>query len=86
MIFVLLSNLLSIYAFVIVVRMLLSWVPDLIDPYHPAMQFLHQITEPVLEPARRLIPPIGMIDISATVVIFVILFLADMLQKAGNNF
>jgi YggT family protein len=47
---------------------------------------LHRITEPVLEPARRLIPPIGMIDISATVVLFVIWFLSDMLRQMGRGF
>jgi len=86
MIFELLATLLSLYSFVILARLLLSWVPDLVDPYHPAMQMLHQITEPVLEPARRLIPPIGMIDISATVVLFVIWFLSDLLRQLGRSF
>lgn len=86
MIFDLLATVLSIYSFVILARLLLSWVPDMIDPYHPAAQFLHQITEPVLEPARRLIPPIGMIDISATVVLLVIWFLTDLLRQVGRGF
>ena len=86
MIFELLATVLSIYSFVILARLLLSWVPDMIDPYHPAAQFLHQITEPVLEPARRLIPPIGMIDISATVVLLVIWFLTDLLRQVGRGF
>lgn len=85
MIFELLATVLSIYSFVILARLLLSWVPDMIDPYHPAAQFLHQITEPVLEPARRLIPPIGMIDISATVVLLVIWFLTDLLRQLGRG-
>ncbi len=86
MIFNLLATLLSLYSFVILARLLLSWVPDMVDPYHPAMQFLHQITEPILEPARRLIPPIGMIDISATVVLLAIWFLTDMLRQLGRGF
>ncbi len=86
MIFNLLATVLSIYSFVILARLLLSWVPDMVDPYHPAVQLLHQITDPVLEPARRLIPPIGMIDISATVVLLVIWFLTDMLRQLGRGF
>mgnify|MGYP001202631088 FL=1 len=86
MIFELLATVLSIYSFVILARLLLSWVPDMIDPYHPAAQFLHRITEPILEPARRLIPPIGMIDISATVVLLVIWFLTDLLRQVGRGF
>ena len=86
MIFGLLGTLLQIYGFVILARLLLSWVPDMVDPSHPAVQFLHQITDPVLEPARRLIPPIGMIDISATIVLLIIWFLADMVRQLGSGF
>jgi YggT family protein len=46
-------------------RVLLSWVK--VDPYHPAVQVLYQITDPIIEPLRRVIPPIGMIDISPMV-------------------
>lgn len=86
MIFELLATLLSLYSFVILARLLLSWVPDMVDPYHPAVQLLHQVTDPVLEPARRLIPPIGMIDISATIVLLVIWFLTDLLRQLGRGY
>jgi len=82
-IFSLLGFLLQIYSFVLFARILLTWVPNL-DPYHPAVQFLHQITDPVLEPARRLIPPIGMIDISPVVVMILISFIANALSQAGG--
>ncbi|MEZ4732144.1 MAG: YggT family protein [Caldilineaceae bacterium] len=52
MIFELLATLLSLYSFVILARLLLSWVPDLVDPYNPIVQLIRQITDPVLEPAR----------------------------------
>jgi YggT family protein len=44
------------------------------------VQLLQQLTDPVLEPARRLIPPIGMIDISATVVMLILWFIANALM------
>jgi YggT family protein len=78
----LLGFLLEIYSFVVLARVLLTWVPNL-DPYHPAVQLLHQVTEPVLEPARRLIPPIGMIDISPIVVMILLSFLARALMSSG---
>jgi YggT family protein len=81
-IFSLLGFLLEIYSFVVLARVLLTWVPNL-DPYHPAIQFLHRITDPVLEPARKLIPPIGMIDISPIVVMIVLSFLANALMRSG---
>ncbi len=58
----------QVYEFLILIRVLLSWLP--ITPYshfasHPAVQLLYRVTDPVLEPLRRLIPPIGgAIDIS----------------------
>jgi YggT family protein len=79
----LLGLLLELYSFVILARVLLRWVPNL-DPYHPAVQFLYQATDPVLEPARKLIPPIGMIDISAMVVLIILQILARALTSSGG--
>ena len=77
----LLGFLIYLYSFVVLARVFLTWVPNL-DPYHPAVQLLQQLTDPVLEPARRLIPPIGMIDISATVVMLILWFIANALMGA----
>jgi YggT family protein len=61
----------QIYEFLILIRVLLSWVR--IDPYHPAIRILYQITDPVLEPLRRVIPPIGgTIDISPVVALIIL--------------
>ena len=64
---------LTIYMWVIIARALISWVNP--DPYNPIVQFLYRITEPVLNPIRRLIPiyKIG-IDISPIIVIMIIFF------------
>jgi YggT family protein len=40
--------------------------------YHPALALLHQITEPVLAPARKLIPPLGGLDFSPLLVFLLI--------------
>jgi len=59
------------YQFLILIRVLLSWVN--VNPYgrainHPLIDLLYRLTDPVLEPLRRLIPPIGgMLDISPIV-------------------
>ena len=60
-----------VYELLLLARILLSWFPNL-DWRHPAARFIHDITEPVLGPARRIIPPLGMIDISPIVVFFVL--------------
>ncbi len=79
MIFELLANLIGIYTFVLLARILMSWIPNL-DPYNPVVQILLQVTDPVLEPARKLIPSIGMIDISPIVVFIVLGIIQGLLR------
>ncbi|MBI2560344.1 MAG: YggT family protein, partial [Planctomycetes bacterium] len=62
----LLLNLLRLYELALFIRIILSWIPH--NHFHPAAQFLYKITEPVLGPARRLIPPVGGFDISPIIV------------------
>jgi YggT family protein len=78
--FAILAAVLELYSWVLLARALMSWIPNL-DPYNPIVQFLYQITEPVLEPVRRIIPPLGgMVDISIIVVFFAIFILRQMLM------
>ena len=65
----LLATIVQIYSLVLLGRVILSWVPN-VNPRNPIVQFLYQVTEPVLEPARRVLPQIGMMDISPIVVFF----------------
>lgn len=73
--------LLSIHLFVfaIFVRVILSWVSQ--GGYNPAFAILHTLTEPVLRPLRRLVPPLGGLDISP--VLAIILLLATTMILAG---
>jgi YggT family protein len=60
-----------LYSLAIIAR---TWLPRLgVSPYHPVMNFLFQITEPLLAPLRRHIPPMGMIDITPLVAIILLL-------------
>lgn len=83
MIFLLLARVLQIYTFILLIRILITWIPNL-DPHHPIVQLLFQVTEPVLEPARKLIPSIGMIDISPIVVFIVLGILQDLLVQLSR--
>ncbi|MXX30394.1 MAG: YggT family protein [Gammaproteobacteria bacterium] len=49
--------------------------------YHPALQLLHQITEPILAPARRIIPPMGGLDFSPILVILLLGILQRILPQ-----
>ena len=64
--------LLRLYTWVIVASALITWVSP--DPRNPIVRILRQITEPVLAPARRLLPPwkTGGLDFSPLIVIFAI--------------
>jgi YggT family protein len=68
--------LLTIMYWLILIRALISWVNP--DPLNPIVQFLIRTTEPVLEPVRRLLPPLP-IDISPIIVFFIIVFLQKFL-------
>ncbi len=72
----LLSNflLLLVYAFDLAIlgRVVMSWIsPGGTDPLS---QMLIQITEPVLGPLRRVIPPMGMFDLSPMIALLLINF------------
>ena len=54
----------------IFIRVLLSWFP--IDPSNPIIRVLNEVTEPVLAPFRRVIPRIGMFDLSPLAALLVI--------------
>ena len=54
--------LLQILSLAILIRVLLSWFP--VDPSNPIIRVIYEITEPVLAPFRRVIPRIGMLDLS----------------------
>ena len=73
-----LDTVLYLYMLIIVVRALISWVNP--DPYNPIVQFLMAVTEPVLNPVRRMIPlySIG-IDIAPIIVILAIIFIKGFL-------
>ncbi len=67
--------LLDIYSYIIIAAALISWVSP--DPRNPIVQFLRQITEPVLGPVRRLLPPwkTGGLDFSPIIVLIAIQFI-----------
>ena len=73
-----LSILLTILYWLILIRALISWVSP--DPLNPIVQLLHQATEPILEPIRRLIPTwrIGL-DLSPMIAFLLLIFLEKFL-------
>jgi YggT family protein len=71
----LISTITDLYVTAILLRLLLQWVKA--DFYNPLSQFLVKVTNPVLVPARRIVPSIGKLD-TASVVVMLLLELAQL--------
>lgn len=79
----LLCQLISIYLLLLFARIILSWFP--ISPgsaLAPVFSFLYTVTEPVLGPLRRMIPPLSMGGMGLDLSPFIVVILARVLQGA----
>ena len=65
--------LLNYFKWLIIIRVLMTWVTP--DPRNPIVQMIASLTDPVMEPFRRIIPPLGVIDISPIILIFLVEFI-----------
>lgn len=74
----------NILIFAIIGRALLSWFN--VGPGNPIGRVLFELTEPILGPMRRVIPMIGMIDISPIVAIFLLNFLQNIILQSLRSF
>ncbi len=65
------NMLFRIFSFIVLARVILSWVR--VSPWHPTwgpiIRFIYQATDPIMEPVRRLIPPMGGLDFSPIIVL-----------------
>jgi YggT family protein len=76
-----------VYLFLIIIQVVLSWVNP--GAYNPVTLLMYQLTEPLLRPARRAIPPAGGFDWSPIVVLIclqlILILLVAPLQDLGNS-
>lgn len=81
----LVSTIIDLYVTVIMLRLLLQWVRA--DFYNPLCQFLVKVSNPVLIPARRIVPSIGRLDTASVVVMLLLeliqLAIISQLSQAG---
>ena len=75
---ILLQESLDLLFYVLVIRAILSWVSQ---GYNPIELVLHQLTEPVMAPIRKVIPPIGGLDLSVLVVLIGLQFFNIILRQ-----
>lgn len=65
------DSLFSIYTWMLIVRIFLTWIPS-IDWYKQPFAFLKNAVDPFLEPFSRLIPPISGLDLSPIIAFLVL--------------
>ncbi len=71
------SLVLNIYFFALIIVVIASWIAP--NTGHPVLSLATQITEPLCDPARRLIPPMGGLDLSVMFVIMGLILLEEYL-------
>ena len=60
-------------------RVVLSWVN--LSPTNPLVVIVYQITEPILAPIRRVLPKMGMLDLSPMVALILLFAIRELLQR-----
>ena len=76
----LVCELLTVYLLVLFARAVLSWFPIRPDSgLVTVLRVLDRIIDPVLQPIRRVVPPMGMLDMSYLVLVIAVLVIKSIL-------
>lgn len=76
---------LDLYWWVVIIAVIFSWLVGfgVVNTYNQiartVLRALHALTEPVFGPIRRILPPMGGLDLSPLIVLLIILFLRNWL-------
>ncbi len=85
----LILELIEIYTYVVVAAVIVSWLIafGVLNTYNPLARsivtFLDAATEPVFRQVRRIIPPIGGLDIAPLIVLIALQFLSYLISYYG---
>jgi YggT family protein len=71
--------LINILLVLIFIRVLLSWIPASLGKFRV---FIYEVTEPILGPLRKLIPPMGgMLDLSPIVAFLILTIIQNLINR-----
>lgn len=76
----LVSDVAQVLALLIIVRAVLTWIPS-VDYGHPVIRAIIRITDPVLLPIRRVVPPLGGIDVTPIAALLLIEIARNLLVR-----
>ncbi len=71
------DTLFKIMNVLLIIRVILSWIPH--DPFNRLISIVNQLTDPILSPIKRLLPPLGGIDFSPILAFFLLEIIKTML-------
>ena len=80
-VFDLISAVIHLYIFILIVQAVMSWFGN--NYGNPMVDLFHSLTEPLLRPIRRILPNLGMIDISPMVALLGLYVILIILQSYG---
>ena len=83
-IFAVLAQTLSIYSFLLIIRILLTWFPG-VDWSNGILSALTSITDPYLNIFRGIIPPIGGLDISSLLAFLLLNVIQNLIFDLANK-
>lgn len=74
----------QVLIFAILIDALMSWFP--IAPNSPVVRLLDDITEPILAPLRKVVPRLGMLDITPIVAMVILEILQNVIVSGLSNY
>jgi len=80
---VILSNVLYVYFLVMIVYAVVSWIPSLRGQW---TTYIAMVVEPVLQPVRRIIPPLGGLDIAFLVVLIIVQWASGAIARSACGY
>ena len=61
------------FYFVIIIAAVLSWLRP--NPYHPVINIIYRLSDIIVNPIRRFVPPLGFVDISPFITLLILYFI-----------
>ena len=77
------AMIIDLYSLIVFVAVVLSWIQ--LPPTNPIVQFVHNLTEPALEPIRRMLPPVSGIDFSPLVLLLGLRLFSSLFVPASGG-
>lgn len=79
----LITDFLRMCKYLIIASFIISWIVFFSEKLHPSLDLINQLSEPIITPFRKIIPPAGMFDLAPMIGFFIIILLENIVQIFG---